>query len=102
MIENTKNETEGPINRESRAARVQVSTDMDGWRVDRYPDTACLPACLHCLRCLIAWHTFALELRGAEQKSTAGEVFDLSASVSLMHHVETHPQIWERGDDVGC
>lgn len=60
---------------------------------------ACLPACL---RCLIAWHTFALELRGAEQKSTAGESFDLSASVSLMHHVETHQQIWKRRDDVGC
>lgn len=89
-------------NRQSRAARVQVSTDMDAWRVDRYPDTACMPACLRCLRCLIAWHTFALELRGAEQKSTAGEVFDLSASVSLMHHVETHQQIWELGDDVGC
>lgn len=77
---------------------MQVSTDMDGWRVDRYPDTACLPA----FACLIAWHTFALELRGAEQKSTAGEVFDLSASVSLMHHVETHQQIRELGDDVGC
>lgn len=60
---------------------------------------ACLPACL---RCLIAWHTFALELRGAEQKSTAGELFDLSASVSLMHHVETNQQIWELGEDVGC
>ncbi len=46
-MENTKNEkeTERPINRESTAARVQVSTDMNGWRVDRYPDVhACLPA----------------------------------------------------------
>ena len=55
------------------------------------PDTVSLPACLCCL---IARDTFALELRGAEQKSTAGEVFDLSASVSLMHHVETQQQIW--------
>ena len=60
---------------------------------------ACLPARLCCL---IAWHTFALEFGRAKQKSTAGEVFDLSASVSLMHHVETHQQIWERGHDVGC
>lgn len=39
-----------------------------------------------------AWHTLALELRGAEQKSTAGELFDVSACVSLMHHVETNQQ----------
>lgn len=83
--------------------KEQVFTDMSGWRVDCYPDATCMPARLPvCLRCLIAWHTFALELRGAEQKSTAGELFDLSASVSLMHHVETNQQIWELGEDVGC
>jgi len=72
---------------------------VDGWRVDRYRDTACTPA--H-LRSLIAWRTFALDSSGAEQKSTGREVFDLKACVSLMHYVETHQQIWEQGDHVGC
>lgn len=69
MIENTKNETEGPINRESRAARVQVSTDMDGWRVDRYPDTACMPACLPSLPDCLAHICIRVERSRAEEHS---------------------------------
>lgn len=61
----------------------QDSTDMDGQEN---------PIVTHGQHTPVAWHTFALELRGAEQKSTAGELFDLSACVSLMHHVETNQQ----------
>lgn len=94
-MENSKSdkETAEPITIQRGGARVQFPQIwMVGGSIVTQTLHACLPACLPCL---IAWHTFALELRGAEQKRTAREVFDVSASVSLMHRVETHQQIWE-------